>query len=83
MFLYSWIWDYFHNIAQSKNVTTVNTIYRPINEGKFSISGLIETISSPISSLCVSPFSYSDRKLVALGTHHGTLLVSSILYNLL
>lgn len=60
--------------------------YRDVEEPRFNNIGIAENLSSPITSLCVSPFPISNVSntntggdnsecLVALGTYHGSLQV--------
>jgi hypothetical protein len=66
---FSWIWDYYNS--------EVNPVGSP--DPKFYISGMIEGISSAISSLSVSPFPPENGELlVALGTYNGTVQVKAI-----
>ncbi len=65
---FSWVFDF-----KEPNATIV--------DHRFCITGFIETVSSPISSLCVSPFYDAYHSLVALGTYHGTLQVITVLHS--
>eukprot|EP01114_Cavostelium_apophysatum_P016161 TRINITY_DN4543_c0_g1_i5.p1 TRINITY_DN4543_c0_g1~~TRINITY_DN4543_c0_g1_i5.p1 ORF type:complete len:1158 (+),score=259.94 TRINITY_DN4543_c0_g1_i5:107-3580(+) len=70
-----------HGLASEKtlaSVTNDGTVWlwnytKFSHDWKFCVSGLGESISSSISSLCVSPFSQETESLIALGTYNGTL----------
>eukprot|EP01116_Phalansterium_solitarium_P002928 TRINITY_DN1328_c0_g1_i1.p1 TRINITY_DN1328_c0_g1~~TRINITY_DN1328_c0_g1_i1.p1 ORF type:complete len:839 (+),score=134.17 TRINITY_DN1328_c0_g1_i1:212-2728(+) len=53
-------------------------------EARWRLQGMLESVGSPISSLCVSSFASSpgdlrDRFLVAVGTYHGSVKILSML----
>jgi hypothetical protein len=57
--LVSWAWNYRHFQTKSR----------------FDIIGVTESISSPVSSVAVCPFSNPSSPLVALATFYGTIQV--------